>query len=72
VIRAALVYLQETAAARASANVKSQLRQGLMRRVVVQGPSSPVDHRTGEIAQLATRGVDALDPYFARYLPQVY
>ena len=71
VMRAALAYLQETAAARASAVVKSQLRQGLMHRVVEAGPSWLSDHRTGEITQLATRGVDALDPYFARYLPQV-
>ena len=71
VMRAALAYLQETAAARASAVVKSQLRQGLMHRVVDAGPSWLSDHRTGEITQLATRGVDALDPYFARYLPQV-
>jgi ATP-binding cassette, subfamily C, bacterial CydCD len=69
--RAALAYLQETAAARASAAVKSQLRQGLMHRVIDAGPSWHSDHRTGEITQLATRGVDALDPYFARYLPQV-
>jgi ATP-binding cassette subfamily C protein CydCD len=71
VTRSALAYLQETAAARASAAVKSQLRQGLMRRVVAAGPSWLSDHRTGEITQLATRGVDALDPYFSRYLPQV-
>lgn len=71
VMRAALAYLQETAAARASAVVKSQLRQGLMRRVVDAGPSWLSEHRTGEITQLATGGVDALDPYFARYLPQV-
>ena len=71
VTRAALAYLQETAAARASATVKSQLRHGLMNRVVAAGPSWVSDHRTGEITQLATRGVDALDPYFARYLPQV-
>ena len=71
VLRAALVYLQETAAARASAVVKSQLRQGLLHRVVAAGPSWLSDHRTGEITQLATRGVDALDPYFSRYLPQV-
>ncbi len=70
-MRAALAYLQETAAARASAVVKSQLRQALMRRVVDAGPSWLSDHRTGEITQLATRGVDALDPYFARYLPQI-
>ena len=71
VMRAALVYLQETAAARASAVVKSQLRQGLMHRVMAAGPSWLSGHRTGEITQLATRGVDALDPYFSRYLPQV-
>ncbi len=71
VLRAALAYLQETATARASAVVKSQLRQGLMHRVVAAGPSWLSDHRTGEITQLATRGVDALDPYFSRYLPQV-
>jgi thiol reductant ABC exporter CydD subunit len=71
VTRAALAYLQETAAARASAVVKSQLRRGLMHRVVAAGPSWLSDHRTGEITQLATRGVDALDPYFSRYLPQV-
>ncbi len=27
--------------------------------------------RTGELAALATRGIDALDAYFARYLPQL-
>jgi ATP-binding cassette subfamily C protein CydCD len=69
--RAALSYLQETAAARASATVKSQLRDGLMHRAIDGGPSWVSDHRTGEITQLATRGVEALDPYFARYLPQM-
>ncbi|MFW6721734.1 thiol reductant ABC exporter subunit CydD [Streptomyces sp. MAR4 CNY-716] len=29
------------------------------------------DLRTGELAALATRGIDALDAYFARYLPQL-
>ena len=69
--RAALSYLQETAAARASATVKSQLRDGLMQKAIDGGPSWVSDHRTGEITQLATRGVEALDPYFARYLPQM-
>jgi ATP-binding cassette subfamily C protein CydCD len=68
VSRAVLAHWQETAAARASAAVKSQLRGALIRRTVAEGPSGL---RTGEVAQLATRGVDALDPYFARYLPQV-
>ena len=70
-LRAGLSYLQETAAARASATVKSQLRDGLMRRTIDSGRSWDSEHRAGEITQLATRGVNALDPYFARYLPQV-
>jgi ATP-binding cassette subfamily C protein CydCD len=68
VSRAVLAHWQETAAARASAAVKSQLRGALIRRTVTEGPCGL---RTAEVAQLATRGVDALDPYFARYLPQV-
>jgi thiol reductant ABC exporter CydD subunit len=68
VSRVVLAHCQETAAARASAAVKSQLRGALIRRTVADGPRGL---RTGEVAQLATRGVDALEPYFARYLPQL-
>ncbi len=70
-LRAVLAYAQETAAARASASVKSQLRTALLRRIVALGPSFLANRRSGELAQLATRGVDAVDPYFARYLPQL-
>ncbi|MGW2917075.1 thiol reductant ABC exporter subunit CydD [Streptomyces angustmyceticus] len=30
-----------------------------------------LERRTGELTTLATRGIDALDDYFARYLPQL-
>ncbi|MFI9078060.1 thiol reductant ABC exporter subunit CydD [Streptomyces sioyaensis] len=33
--------------------------------------SRGADWRTGELTTLATRGIDALDDYFARYLPQL-
>jgi ATP-binding cassette subfamily C protein CydCD len=69
--RAGLAWAQEAVAARASAAVKSQLRTALLRRVTGLGPPWLRTRRSGEIAQLATGGVDALDPYFARYLPQV-
>ena len=61
-LRAVLAYAQETAAARASAAVKSQLRTALLRRIVALGPSFLAGRRSGELAQLATRGVDAVDP----------
>jgi ATP-binding cassette, subfamily C, bacterial CydCD len=71
VLRSLLAYAQQTAAARASAAVKSQLRTALLRRIVELGPEWLALRRSGELTQLATRGVDAVDPYFARYLPQL-
>ena len=69
--RAVAVYGGEAAALRASASVKSQLRRRLAAQVLRLGPAWLGGQRTGEIATLATRGLDALDPYFARYLPQL-
>jgi ATP-binding cassette, subfamily C, bacterial CydD len=68
--RSVAVYGGEVAALRASASVKSQLRRRLAAQVLRLGPAWLGGQRTGEIATLATRGLDALDPYFARYLPQ--
>ncbi|MEY9965546.1 ATP-binding cassette subfamily C protein CydCD [Streptacidiphilus sp. MAP12-16] len=61
----------EVAAHRASAQVKSQLREQLLDRATALGPSWLTSQRSGELVTLATRGVDALDDYFARYLPQL-
>ncbi|HEX7267142.1 MAG TPA: ABC transporter transmembrane domain-containing protein, partial [Streptosporangiaceae bacterium] len=69
--RSVTVYGGEVAALRASASVKSQLRRRLAAQVLRLGPAWLGGQRTGEIATLATRGLDALDPYFARYLPQL-
>jgi ATP-binding cassette, subfamily C, bacterial CydD len=70
--RAATSYGGEAAALRAAATVKSQLRRQLidrlLRRSPVPGPGAGTD---GELATLATRGLDGLDAYFARYLPQL-
>lgn len=69
--RAAVASLTELAAHRASAEVKSELRMRLLARVTALGPGWLSTQRTGELTTLATRGVDALDDYFARYLPQL-
>jgi thiol reductant ABC exporter CydD subunit len=69
--RALLGYLQEVAAHRASAAVKSALRRRLLAHVVDLGPAYLSRARAGELATLSTRGLDALDAYFARYLPQL-
>ncbi|MEU2773869.1 thiol reductant ABC exporter subunit CydD [Streptomyces sp. NPDC007162] len=69
--RALVSWLTELAAHRASAAVKSELRGRLLDRAVALGPDWLSGQRTGSLVTLATRGVDALDDYFSRYLPQL-
>ncbi len=69
--RTLVAWLQEVAAHRSSAAVKSQLRGRLLARAVGLGPRWLSGERSGELATLATRGIDALDDYFSRYLPQL-
>jgi ATP-binding cassette, subfamily C, bacterial CydD len=69
--RAAVSYGGEVAALRAAAAVKSQLRRALTDRSLRLGPAWLAGQRAGEIATLSTRGLDGLDAYFARYLPQL-
>jgi ATP-binding cassette, subfamily C, bacterial CydD len=71
VARAAAAYGGEAAALRAAARVKSQLRRKLTGHCLRLGPAWLGRQQPGRIAALATRGLDALDPYFARYLPQL-
>ena len=69
--RAAVTCGGEVAALRASATVKSQLRGALAARALDLGPVWLGGQRAGEITALATRGLDGLDSYFARYVPQL-
>jgi thiol reductant ABC exporter CydD subunit len=69
--RTLVAWLQEVAAHRSSAAVKSQLRGRLLDRALALGPRWLSGERSGELATLATRGIDALDDYFSRYLPQL-
>lgn len=69
--RAFVAWLTELAAHRASAAVKSELRGRLLDRAGQLGPGWLSSQRTGSLVSLATRGVDALDDYFSRYLPQL-
>ncbi|RRS00620.1 thiol reductant ABC exporter subunit CydD [Glycomyces terrestris] len=66
--RALLASVQEAAANRAAAGVKSGLRRQALEHLM-RLPSGT--RGTGETANLLVRGVDALDAYFARYLPQL-
>jgi ATP-binding cassette subfamily C protein CydCD len=69
--RVLVAWATETSSYRASAAVKSALRRRLLAHAVELGPQWLAGKRTGELVTLATRGIDALDGYFASYLPQL-
>ncbi|MGW9041338.1 thiol reductant ABC exporter subunit CydD [Streptomyces lydicus] len=82
--RGLVAWLTELAAHRAGAAAKSELRMRLVERAARLGPGArtasaagggtgarDLEMRTGELTTLATRGIDALDDYFSRYLPQL-
>ena len=69
--RALVSWIAEAAAYRTSAKAKAELRAEAMAHVLRLGPLGPAGRDPGAVAALVTRGVDALDAYFARYLPQL-
>ena len=63
IARGLLAWLAELAAYRTSSRAKLELRQAALEHVQGGNP--------GEITALLTRGIDALDGYYSRYLPQL-
>ena len=48
------------------------MRAALLKHLGALGPGRVGEQRVGELALLATRGIDALDGYFSLYLPQLF
>ena len=71
VARALLAWAAESAAFRSGARAKQELREATLAHVLALGPNGPAGTDPAGTATLITRGVDALDGYFARYLPQL-
>ncbi|MGH2346684.1 MAG: ABC transporter ATP-binding protein/permease, partial [Chloroflexota bacterium] len=71
VLRAGVTWLRETAAHAGAVRVKHKLRALLIAHLFRLGPLALKEQRTGELVATAGDGIDRLDPYVARYLPQV-
>lgn len=69
--RALVSWMAEVGAVRSSARAKQELRSAAIDHVLALGPAGPTAQDPGATAALITRGIDALDGYFARYLPQL-
>ncbi|MFM6966851.1 MAG: ABC transporter ATP-binding protein/permease [Rhodoluna sp.] len=69
--KALVIWLQEFLATRAAAAVKQELRAKLFDSISRLGPSWLAKRSIAEVNLLATTGLDALDPYFSKYIPQL-
>jgi thiol reductant ABC exporter CydD subunit len=70
-IRAAASRASETLAHRTASAVKTGLRRDLLAAILRLAPSNEMDRPAGEVAVAAGRGLDALDGYLSRYVPQL-
>jgi ATP-binding cassette subfamily C protein CydCD len=69
--RALLAWGSERAAKAIALEVKTSLRGRLFAHLLALGPAYAREERTGELANTAIEGVEALDAYYSQYLPQL-
>lgn len=69
--RAAVSWTQERFGHRAATTVIAQLRGRVVEHATTLGPSASEGDAGPALATLTTRGLDALDGYLVRYLPQL-
>ncbi|WP_022894829.1 ABC transporter ATP-binding protein/permease [Agromyces subbeticus] len=70
-VRTGVLWLREIVAARCGIAVRIRLRDRLLSRLSALGPSHPLNARAGAATSLLVDGVDGLDAYYSRYLPQL-
>jgi ATP-binding cassette subfamily C protein CydD len=71
VVRGAAAWLLDVVGARGAARVTAELRRRALRAVADLGPAWTAGRSRGRLATIVGPGLDALDPYFARYVPQL-
>jgi ATP-binding cassette subfamily C protein CydD len=71
VIRAAALWASEIASHHTAGRIKADLRERLFAHLVKLGPAYARGERSGELANTATEGIEALDAYFSQYIPQL-
>jgi thiol reductant ABC exporter CydD subunit len=69
--RAGLSWASEVTAQRVAGQVKHELRRRLLGHLLKLGPTYAHGERSGELANTAVEGIEALDAYFSQYLPQL-
>ncbi|MCU1424117.1 MAG: transporter ATP-binding protein [Microbacteriaceae bacterium] len=71
VARSVFAWLLDVLAARGAARVKSQLRTRVVVAIGRLGPAWMSSRNSARVTTVVAQGLDALDGYFAKYLPQL-
>lgn len=71
IARGALLWASEAWGMRAAAQTGAQLRGALLSAIGRLGPGWLAQRNQAALAVTAGHGLDALDPYFAKYIPQL-
>jgi len=70
-IRAGLVWVREVTSQEVAIRIKLTLRKRLFAHLLQLGPAYCKGESTGELVTTASEGIERLDAYMSRYLPQV-
>ena len=72
IARAVLAYINDRLGARASSKMRNELRSEVMQKSLSNGGSDTQSLGTAGLAVLVTKGINNLDGYFAKFLPQLF
>lgn len=70
-VKAAIVWIAGICAHSLAAKIKTDIRKRLVDRIFAAGPVTMATASSGELANTLVQGVENLEPYFARYIPQL-
>ena len=70
--RALLAYINDRLATRASSKMRNELRSQVMAKTLENGGADSQEQGTAGLAVLVTKGINNLDGYFAKFLPQLF
>lgn len=71
ILRPAVTWTGREAASKGSRILRSQLHERLVAAMAHLGPSYTTSKQSGQLSTLLLRGIEALDPYFSQYIPQL-
>ena len=70
--RTGLTWQSSVVAFHLADSVKSSLREKIIKKLLLNGPIPLVQQESGNIVNLVTDGIEQMEAYFSKYLPQMF